>query len=721
MNWTLFAYALTILIVTLIQIYLLKNYSTHIDESRLYDKNIITQRDAEILDIIEGKVPVTEQLEHLLTTAISLQYEMKVQYIEPSEIKTDFILFYISLLSIKDNLMSLKKDHIENIEPLLDDIFILADISREAASDSSNNDFYQLYQDTNLVTETIIKRINESKEAIENKNKNVTKNIANSINVYQTELEKREQQDSEYYYFHSIIMSIIFIIPILTMVFLFSQFYGRLRIIEKYAIDIAHEKYALPPFVANDPTGRLSLFLCLVGRKIRESLKLSREHATKTEDALSEAEKLASYDPLTGLVNRRYFNKFLKKASSSYDNDNYLLFIDLDNFKDVNDILGHDIGDKLLIKISEKLLHAVRPDDVVCRMGGDEFAMFIKASEDSIEKVIQRILTSISSPFRINDETIRASMSIGVVNVQPNIATETLMKHADMAMYHAKHSGRNTFKFFTNQLEEIVVSRQGTLHQLREALVNMEFELFYQPKISLTTNRINGYEALIRWRHPIKGLIPPNDFIPIAEDSEIIHPLGMWVLEQACKDSLILQKLGIDIPVSINVAPKQFYAKNFIQMLETIMQTTDMPPQMLELEITETMLMEHLDTAVEILNLIRSKGIRISIDDFGTGYSSMKYLRNLPVDVMKIDKIFVDNICYDNKDKEITNAMVGLGTKLGLEVIAEGIESVEQMHILKKIGCDTGQGYLFSKPVPFNELKKFIKSDDASRIHFKSA
>ena len=719
MTWTLFVYGFTILIVTLLQLYLLNSYSTHINNSRSYDKQIISERDADILDIIEGKAPVSEQLEHLLTIAISLQYEIKIQHIDPTENKPDFSEFHKSLLSIKDRMIKLKKEHVSNIQHFIDDISTLAKISRNAADDRTKNDFNQLYQDTKIITEKIINRINASKETIEHNNKILAKKITREINLYQSDLSNREKQDLTYFYFHSILMSIIFIIPILTIVFLFAQFYGRLRVIEKYAADIANEKYSLPPFVSKDPTGRLSLFLCLVGRKIRSSLKLSREHATKTENALSEAEKLASYDPLTGLVNRRYFHNFLKNNSSS--NNNYLLFIDLDNFKDVNDVLGHDIGDKLLIKISYKLLKAVRPNDVVCRMGGDEFAMFISASDNSIDKVVTRIMDSINTPFRINNETIRASMSVGVVKIDPGIKTETLMKHADMAMYHAKHNGRNNFKFFTHELEDMVVSRQGILHELRVALANMEFELFYQPKISLVTNSINGYEALIRWRHPVKGLLTPDYFIATAEDSEIIHPLGMWVLEQACKQSLILQNSGINIPVSVNVSPKQFYAKNFLKMLNTILDMTGMPPEMLELEITETVLMEHLDTAVEILTIIRNKGIRISIDDFGTGYSSMKYLRDLPVDVMKIDKIFVDNICHDNKDSEITSAMAGLGMQLGLEVVAEGIENIEQLHILKNIGCNTGQGYLFSKPVPFDELKSYILNEDSLRIHFKSA
>ena len=720
-NWTLFTYAIIIFVIVVIQYTLFSGYSSHITESQNHDKQIINSRGQILTEVIENDIPISMQIEHLYATAIALRYEMEIQFIDPEVIRPDFKKHRDTLQTIKKHLSSIKEDHIINLTEFIDAIVILENIALDASYKGDNGDFSQIYRGTEFATTTIINLVNQARKEINEHNQSIAISFTEEVKEHDKIIASRIEEDKKYSHFYSVLMTFTFIVPFAAMLFLFSQLYSRLRLIEEYATDIAHEKYALPPFVSSDPTGRLALMLCIVGRKMRASLRASREHAIKTESALDVAEKLASYDPLTGLVNRRYFNDFLKTALISDNKDNYLLFLDLDNFKDINDVLGHDIGDELLVKISNKLQNTVRPNDVVCRMGGDEFAIFLNASRNNIEQVITRTLESINSPFKINNKTIRASMSIGAVNIKPDIDTETLMKRADMAMYHAKRSGRNTFKFFTSELEDMVINRQDTMHELREALANMEFELFYQPKISLDTKRMNGYEALIRWRHPLRGLVPPDEFIPIAEDSEIIHPLGIWVLEEACNQSIRLQQEGIDLPVSINVSPKQFYAPNFVRMVESIINITGMPSHLLELEVTETILMDKLDLAIEMLTVLREMGIRISIDDFGTGYSSMKYLRDLPVDVMKIDKSFVDNICTAKKDREITSTMVDLGKKLGLEVIAEGVETADQMNLLKQTGCDTGQGYLFSKPLPFDELKKYIKNTDPLMMPCKIA
>ncbi|MDH5394434.1 MAG: bifunctional diguanylate cyclase/phosphodiesterase [Gammaproteobacteria bacterium] len=702
------------------QYVLFTGYSAYVVNSQSHDKQVINKRAEDVSEILENDMPMSLLLEHLYVQAVSFRYEMKIQYIDPAINKPDFAKTNRVLLSIIARLSELEEKHIDDFNGFIESISILAGVAMDASYVDSDSDFSQLYQDSEYITNKIVKTINGTRKAIELHNERLAKAFVSEISAHNKEALIRLENDKKYLQLFSGLSIFVFILPFTVMLFLFLQVYRRLRMIETYATDIAHEKYALPPFVSSDPTGRLALMLCLVGRKMRASLSQSREHVIITENALDKAEKLASYDPLTGLANRRYFNTFLNDMMQSPAADSYLLFLDLDNFKDVNDILGHDIGDELLVRISNKLENAVRPDDIVCRMGGDEFSIFLNDTRGNIEPVINRILYNVSEPFEIDGEVIQASVSIGVVKVEPGIDTETLMKHADMAMYNAKHSGRNTFSFFTDDLETMITQRQGLLHELREALVNSEFELFYQPKVSLQTNRMKGYEALIRWRHPTKGLISPDNFIPVVEESEIIHALGMWVLEEACKKSLELQASGIVIPVSVNVSPKQFYAPNFLRMVETVIRMTGMPPHLLELEVTETILMDKLDLAIEMLTQLRKQGIRISIDDFGTGYSSMKYLRDLPVDVMKIDKSFVDNISCQKKDREITSTMSDLGKRLGLEVVAEGVETVEQLSILKQMGCDTGQGYLFSKPMPYDDLRKYIENTDPLMMSCKT-
>lgn len=716
LKWIHIIYGLVILLTFGTQYVLFTKYSNHISEAYSLDSKIIGQRGEALQQVINEDIPLSLIIERLYSTAMALQYEMRIQFIKKTNVSADFKKYSQKLLAINKQLLSLKNDHVTVLSALTESNLILSKIASDAANDYATSDFSQLYQDTHTATSRVIANIEHIRNSLKSHMEINSQQISNDITLHEQSSVARYQRQKKYNQLYIVLMSLIIFLPFIILTLLLSQLYKRINMIENYANDIAHEKYSLPPFVSPDPTGRLALILCLVGRKIRSSLRESRHNADQTKKALGDAEQLASYDPLTGLVNRRYFNNFLNSALNTNKTNNYLLFLDLDNFKDINDVLGHDIGDKLLKSISNKLNNTVRPDDVVCRMGGDEFAIFLHNCRDDIEPVLKRLLSNIREPLDINNETIRSSMSIGVVNIKPGVDVETLMKHADLAMYHAKQSGRNTYRFFTYELEERVVRRQEILHELRLSLANRDFELFYQPKISLQSNCIKGYEALIRWRHPEKGLIPPDDFIPAVEESEIIHPLGMWVLEEACTQSLTLQKLGIMIPVSINVSPKQFFAKNFLRMVETVIAQTKMPPKLLELEITETILMDNLDTAIEVLNTLRAKGIRISIDDFGTGYSSMKYLRDLPVDTMKIDKSFLSHIHQDSKDKEIISAMAGLGNKLGMEVIAEGIETLEHMNFLKQIGCDTGQGYLFSKPLPFSELKMYIENTEKNKL-----
>ncbi|MDH5426485.1 MAG: GGDEF domain-containing protein, partial [Gammaproteobacteria bacterium] len=428
--WTLGIYGFVILMIVIAQFLLFSGYSEYIIAAQDHDKKIINNRTDDVTEIVENDIPMSLLLEHLYVQAVSFRYEMKIQYIDPDSNKPDFEKTNSLLRSIIARLSLLEEKHIDDFNGFIESISILAGIAKDASYVDTDSDFSQLYQDSEYITNKIVKTINGTRKAIELHNERLAKEFVSEISAHNKEALIRLANDKKYLQLYSGLSIFVFILPFTVMLFLFLQVYRRLHMIEIYATDIAHEKYALPPFVSSDPTGRLALMLCLVGRKMRASLSQSREHVIITENALDKAEKLASYDPLTGLVNRRYFNAFMNDVMQSPAADSYLLFLDLDNFKDVNDILGHDVGDELLIRISNKLENAVRPDDIVCRMGGDEFSIYLSDTKGNIEPVINRILYSVSEPFEIDGEVIRASVSIGVVKVEPGIDTETLMKHA---------------------------------------------------------------------------------------------------------------------------------------------------------------------------------------------------------------------------------------------------------------------------------------------------
>ncbi|MDH5518716.1 MAG: EAL domain-containing protein [Gammaproteobacteria bacterium] len=703
-------YAVITLIALLSQYSLYTSHSENIINEQDRDARLIDKKSKDLSNVLNNTIPLITLLEELKSVTTLMRIEMQTLKIQKNETSNAFRQHSEELKNIQQQLYSINTSHITEFSKLNTTALVLSQISEKTSGNRTNMDVKILHNDFDRIASELIRTISAVKQSINSSITSSSASIKDDFYLQKNHIEKRKQQESRHKLLYLIQTTTITLLPLIVIYYLISHLYRRIAMIRKYADNIAREKYSLPPFTSTDPTGRLALTLCLIGRKIRSSLQQSRQQTARTRNVQRDTKQIDSFDTLTGLVNRRYFKKILHTAIQSDNNSNYLLFLDLDNFKDINDVMGHDLGDQLLKNISHRIQDALRPDDVVCRMGGDEFSILLYACHNNIKQVLERLLSNINLPFIINNETIRATISIGVVKIKSDLNVETLMKHADLAMYNAKHSGKNTYRFFTDKLEETVVRKQEMLHELRVSLANQEFELFYQPKISLSTNCINGYEALIRWRHPEKGLIPPDDFIPVVEDSEIIHPLGMWILEEACTQSMTLQNHGIMIPVSVNVSPKQFFAKNFLLMIETILTQTKMPPELLELEITESILMDNLDTAITHLNILRSKGIRISIDDFGTGYSSMKYLRDLPVDTMKIDKSFLSNIHNDTKDKEIIKAMAGLGNTLSMEVIAEGIETLQQMNFLKEIGCDTGQGYLFSKPLPFEELKLYIEN-----------
>jgi diguanylate cyclase (GGDEF)-like protein/PAS domain S-box-containing protein len=424
---------------------------------------------------------------------------------------------------------------------------------------------------------------------------------------------------------------------------------------------------------------------------------------------------LANHDPLTGLLNRNSMENRMQQMLLTARREQQilaLLFIDLDRFKYVNDTFGHPAGDSLLMEIASRLRNSVRESDMVVRLGGDEYIVVLNTidSGEVAASVANKLLTTISQPCLIGGTEVRSGACIGI-STYPNDGddTATLMKHADTAMYHAKKLGRNTFQFFDPAMNAAAGERLSIEHDLHTALRDSQFELHYQPKVNAGDGRISGVEALIRWRHPQRGLIPPLKFIPIAEETGQIVAIGDWVLEEACRQQAEWRAQGVPNPqISVNLSAHQLRSPGLVGWVQRIMQRFGMRPGELELEITESAAMDAPDKAILLLNTLRDLGVALAIDDFGTGYSSLAYLKLLPIQTLKLDRAFVRDIETDENDAAISSATLALAHNLGLKVVAEGVETEGQRAYLLAHDCDYLQGYLFSKPLPAAEIRDFI-------------
>jgi diguanylate cyclase (GGDEF)-like protein/PAS domain S-box-containing protein len=427
---------------------------------------------------------------------------------------------------------------------------------------------------------------------------------------------------------------------------------------------------------------------------------------------------LAHHDALTGLPNRTYLQDRLRREigrARRGDRLFSLLLLDLDRFKSVNDALGHHAGDELIKAVGERLNGATRDHDTLARLGGDEFALLqaeLSCPQEALE-MAERVLSLMSEPFEIAGEQIVIGASIGVV-IHPNDGddADNLLKKADIAMYRAKSEGRNVYRAFS---QEMMTAAQGDISleaELRRALLNKEFELFYQPQIDLRSNRIIGAEALIRWRHPTKGLVRPLDFLPFAEEMGLIIPINEWVMREACREARSWHDMGLGrLRIAVNLSPVQFRNRNMIELVTNILQSSKLDPTLLELELTESILMRDAEAVTLELKELRRLGVSVSIDDFGTGYSSLAYVKKFPVDRIKIDQSFVRNMATDPNDAAIVRAIVNLGHSLGIDVIAEGVDSPEQVDMLRAEGCEEAQGYLFARPCPAEDFIALVRAD----------
>ncbi len=424
---------------------------------------------------------------------------------------------------------------------------------------------------------------------------------------------------------------------------------------------------------------------------------------------------LAHYDLLTNLPNRAMFQDTLvKKLSKAKRNKTKfaLMFIDLDNFKMINDTLGHDYGDLLLIEVAKRLTAILREEDLVSRLGGDEFTVILDDIRDTAYPsiVAQKIIDSLSQPIKLDDEMGYIGASVGIA-IYPDDATnkEDLIKNADMAMYSAKQGGKNIYQYFTEDMNADAKERLELSNDLRKAIQNNELKLYYQPVIDTDTNKLSVCEALVRWEHPKYGIITPSNFIKLAEEGGFMAKIGKWIMQRACEQLKVMQKAGLRIKIAINISSKQLTQNHLENTLKTIIKNTGVDPKLLELEVTESFLMENIKQVEIALNNLKKIGISTAIDDFGTGYSSLSRLKKLPISKLKIDKSFISDIPNDEDDMQIASTIITLANHLNLEVVAEGVETKEQVNFLKSHGCSLMQGYYFSEAISEKDFNAYIQ------------
>ncbi|OUS12537.1 diguanylate cyclase [Gammaproteobacteria bacterium 53_120_T64] len=456
------------------------------------------------------------------------------------------------------------------------------------------------------------------------------------------------------------------------------------------------------------------LILLIAGLVFYLSRQLQRSRQRILDEQVSHAQRveyLAYHDGLTGLPNRSYFSQLLNRGigeAKRYERRFALLFLDLDRFKIINDTLGHDAGDELLIEVAKRLNQALRETDTVARLGGDEFVVLLPEmnEEAQLSAVARKVLSAVGQPFRLAEQDLRITVSIGI-SVFPGDGEDeqTLLKNADIAMYHAKEGGKNNYAFYSEELNADSLERLALESSLRQALDEDQFVLFYQEKHDIHSNKITGAEALLRWQHPNLGLVLPHQFLPLAEETGLIIPIGKWVLETACHQAVDWIAQG-QAPrcVSINLTARQFTDAHLLGDIREALQSTGLDPQLLELEISENLLLSDFDRGLDILHHIKALGVRIAIGNFGTGYTSLSTLETFQFDTLKIDGSVIRDVTREDSDRQLTEAIIAVGRAMAMTIVAEGVETREQAEFLLNSSCDQVQGFYYDKPSPSKRL-----------------
>jgi len=459
--------------------------------------------------------------------------------------------------------------------------------------------------------------------------------------------------------------------------------------------------------------------------RVRTHLALravERELERRLRQKEQEIVYMAYHDTLTGLPNRLLLLNRLEYAidvATRANSQMAVLFLDIDRFKVINDSLGHDVGDRLLVTMSQRLHNTVRRSDIVARLGGDEFVLVLTDFDTAVyvAHVAEKLLSHLLETLSLDGHKVRVTASIGI-SIFPQDGTDarTLLRNADIAMYRAKEEGRNNFRFFDQTMNSRAVERLDMETSLRQAVENQEFVLHFQPKVVLGDGTVLGTEALIRWQHPKRGLVPPVEFIPLAEETGLIVPIGAWALRAACQQTQLWRQNGSpDLTVAVNLSARQFHQPDLPEQVARVLRETGLPPAALEIELTESTVMESAEKAIQALRHLRDIGVRIAVDDFGTGYSSLSYLKKLPINSLKIDRSFIADLVHDADDAAIVQTIIALGKVLRLEVVAEGVETEQQAAFLRKNGCPIGQGYFFARPLAAGDFVDWLQKTDSDR------
>jgi diguanylate cyclase (GGDEF)-like protein len=468
----------------------------------------------------------------------------------------------------------------------------------------------------------------------------------------------------------------------------------------------------------------LTLVILAAMERIFRTEAGARQKSKQLELTLATMARLASEDSLTGLLNRRGFSLALNDIHGGRDADRQgcdqveyaVLFLDLDRFKVINDTLGHRIGDLLLEETAQRLRASVRPTDVLARLGGDEFAVIARdvRTRSVLDDLASRLIKAIREPFELGGYRVRTTISIGIaISPTDGENADDLVVAADLALYAAKERNRDSYQFYQTSMTRELTDRRQIEIDLREAIERNELELYYQPIVSLHDNGVIGFEALTRWKHRTKGFVPPSDFIPIAEDTGMMAWLGEWALTEACSK---IAQLPADLNLAVNLSPVQFSAPDLVDVVQRALAASGLAAHRLELEITESLLLENNEHTLSMLRRLRQLGVSIALDDFGTGYSALSYLRKFPLDKIKIDRSFVTDIATRSDQVAIIQAVLSIARALGMTVTAEGVETVVQKDFLKALGCDNAQGFLFGKPVPFEQIAEIIATHTARKV-----
>ncbi|WP_027573551.1 GAF domain-containing protein [Bradyrhizobium sp. WSM1743] len=482
---------------------------------------------------------------------------------------------------------------------------------------------------------------------------------------------------------------------------------------------IAHDQaVGVMIYMSTEPATFTPEFVELLQR-LADNVSFAMENFDRADEknkADERIEYLASHDSLTDLPNRETFNGLLREAidaAQRHDHRFAVLFIDLDRFKVINDSLGHEAGDLLLLEVANRLRGALRTSDVVARLGGDEFVVILDqcGEIEDVQRIATELLATLAEPTELAGHECHTTASIGIAMYPANGSdAQTLTKNADMAMYLAKEDGKNGYRFFSKEVKTQSIERLSLESALRRALEREQFSLNYQPKVDMETGQITGVEALLRWTHPDLGNVSPAQFIPLAEETGLIVPIGRWVLNEACAQAMAWQRRGLlPLSMAVNLSPRQFADEHLLQDVDEALAASGMSPVLLQLEVTESMMMRNVGRALKVLDSIQSRGIRLAIDDFGTGYSSMSLMKHFPIDTIKIDRSFVRDLPQDSEDQAIAQAIISMGKALGMTVVAEGVENAEQEAFLRTHGCDEMQGFLISKPLPARQMAELLR------------